>query len=137
MATAMLDQGADIRFVQEMLGHQRLETTRIYTHVSIEKLKAVHRLTHPSEIGWMGQTVAGSFQSTVAPGDVVALRSRLDLDQPSFARVLNMPTKALTNLEAGRTSTTGAVLRLLQILLSDQNLARKIRDSVLERTSLG
>jgi DNA-binding transcriptional regulator YiaG len=136
MATAMLDHGADIRFVQEMLGHQRLETTRIYTHVSIEKLKAVHRTTHPSEIGWMGQAVAGSFQRTVSPGDVVALRRSLDLDQPSFARVLNMPTKSLTNLEAGRTSLSGAVLRLLQILSSDPNIARKIRDSVPEKAFL-
>lgn len=44
MATAMLDHGADIRFVQEMLGHQRLETTQLYTHVSIEKLKSVPQL---------------------------------------------------------------------------------------------
>jgi len=39
----MLNHGADIRFVQEMLGHKRLETTLIYTRVSIEKLKKVHR----------------------------------------------------------------------------------------------
>lgn len=137
MATAMLDHGADIRFVQEMLGHQRLETTRIYTHVSIEKLKAVHRTTHPSEIGWIGQAVASSFQSTVSPGVVITLRRSLDLDQPSFARVLNVPTKALTNLEAGRTSPKGAVLRLFQILSRDPALARTLRDSVQGKTALG
>ena len=48
MATAMLEGGADVRFVQEMLGHASLETTQIYTHVSIEKLKAVHAATHPA-----------------------------------------------------------------------------------------
>jgi integrase/recombinase XerD len=47
MATAMLDGGADVRFVQEMLGHVSLATTQIYTRVSIEKLKAVHAATHP------------------------------------------------------------------------------------------
>ena len=137
MATAMLDHGADIRFVQEMLGHQRLETTRIYTHVSIEKLKAVHRTTHPSEIGWIGPAVAGSFQSTVSPGDVVAMRRSLDLDQPSFARVLNMPRMSLANLEEGRTSLKGAVLRLFQILSRDPALARTLRDSVQGMTALG
>lgn len=48
MATAMLDGGADVRFVQEMLGHVSLATTQIYTRVSIEKLKAVHAATHPA-----------------------------------------------------------------------------------------
>ncbi len=49
MATLMLDGGADIRFVQEMLGHSSLSTTQIYTHVSVEKLRKVHERTHPAE----------------------------------------------------------------------------------------
>lgn len=49
-ATHMLEGGADIRFIQEMLGHANLETTEIYTHVSIDKLIAVHRATHPSQL---------------------------------------------------------------------------------------
>ncbi len=49
-ATHMLEGGADIRFIQEMLGHANLETTEIYTHVSIEKLIAVHHATHPSRL---------------------------------------------------------------------------------------
>jgi integrase/recombinase XerD len=48
MATLMLENGADIRFVQAMLGHERLETTQIYTRVSIRKLKEVHEKTHPA-----------------------------------------------------------------------------------------
>lgn len=47
MATLMLEGGADIRYIQAMLGHMRLDTTQIYTHVSIQKLKQVHAMTHP------------------------------------------------------------------------------------------
>jgi RHS repeat-associated protein len=46
-ATAMLEGGADIRYIQEMLGHARLETTQIYTHVSIRALTEVHARCHP------------------------------------------------------------------------------------------
>jgi integrase/recombinase XerD len=48
MATLMLENGADIRYIQQMLGHANLETTEIYTHVSIRKLKDIHTATHPS-----------------------------------------------------------------------------------------
>jgi integrase/recombinase XerD len=47
MATLMLEGGADIRFIQQMLGHAELSTTEIYTHVSIRMLKQVHNATHP------------------------------------------------------------------------------------------
>ncbi len=49
MATLMLDNGADIRFIQAMLGHSDLSTTQIYTQVSIAKLKEIHALTHPAD----------------------------------------------------------------------------------------
>ena len=48
MATLMLEGGADIRIIQAILGHALLDTTQIYTHVAINQLKDVHRLTHPS-----------------------------------------------------------------------------------------
>ena len=50
MATLMLEGGADIRFIQEMLGHASIATTQIYTQVSIRKLKAIHEATHPARL---------------------------------------------------------------------------------------
>ena len=50
MATLMLEGGADVRYIQQMLGHSRLETTEVYTHVSIRTLKAVHSATHPARL---------------------------------------------------------------------------------------
>jgi integrase/recombinase XerD len=48
-ATLMLDAGADVRYVAEMLGHQKLETTMGYTRVSMAKLAEVHARCHPAE----------------------------------------------------------------------------------------
>ena len=49
-ATHMLEGGADIRFIQAILGHADLSSTQIYTHVAIGKLQAVHALTHPARL---------------------------------------------------------------------------------------
>ncbi len=51
MATHMLENGADIRFIQAMLGHEDLRSTQVYTQVSVEKLREIHKATHPAKMG--------------------------------------------------------------------------------------
>ena len=46
----MLEGGADIRFIQAMLGHADLKTTQIYTHVAVRQLQEIHRATHPAKL---------------------------------------------------------------------------------------
>ena len=55
MATLMLENGADIRYIQAMLGHAELSTTEIYTQVSIRMLKTIHTATHPGKLAEAGQ----------------------------------------------------------------------------------
>ena len=50
-ATAMLDNGADIRTIQELLGHASLSTTQVYAHTTFEQIKRVYNATHPRAKG--------------------------------------------------------------------------------------
>jgi len=69
MATLMLESGADIRFIQAMLGHAKLETTSIYTYVSIRKLKEIHELTHPaSRLGRRAPVITAAPEASVEAG---------------------------------------------------------------------
>jgi len=74
MATLMLENGADIRFIQAMLGHAELSTTQIYTQVSIRMLKQIHTATHP------GRPIAAARRRDADAGDAHALLAALDAE---------------------------------------------------------
>ena len=83
-ATHMLEGGADIRFIQALLGHTSLETTEIYTHVSIDKLIEVHRATHPSRLE-RAKAVDGQGQADASMALLQALADEEDEDADSDA----------------------------------------------------
>ncbi|MEA9997426.1 site-specific tyrosine recombinase XerC [Pseudomonas sp. 10B1] len=79
MATLMLENGADIRFIQAMLGHVSLNTTQIYTQVSIRALKEIHTATHPARL--QRQHSASETTTETLPDDPVeALLTALDAE---------------------------------------------------------
>jgi integrase/recombinase XerD len=79
MATLMLENGADIRFIQAMLGHVSLNTTQIYTQVSIRALKEIHTATHPARL--QRQNIASQTMAEPLPDDPVeALLTALDAE---------------------------------------------------------
>ena len=73
MATLMLENGADIRFIQQMLGHAELSTTEIYTQVSIRALKEVHARTHPAKLERSSSSSSSSTAVPAAPAAAPAL----------------------------------------------------------------
>jgi integrase/recombinase XerD len=76
MATLMLENGADIRFIQAMLGHVSLTTTEIYSHVAIRKLKEIHTATHPgARLEATPATSAGAASAEVEDEAVELLHS--------------------------------------------------------------
>jgi integrase/recombinase XerD len=71
-ATLMLENGADIRYIQAMLGHAELSTTQIYTQVSIRKLKEIHTATHPGKVRAARQSVGQEAEAAPTIEDVFA-----------------------------------------------------------------
>lgn len=78
-ATHMLENGADIRFIQALLGHADLGTTEIYTRVAILKLKQVHEATHPARLQGRGDA-QGAAASADAADARTALPDLFELD---------------------------------------------------------
>lgn len=67
MATHMLENGADIRYIQAILGHANLNTTQIYTQVSILKLKQIHEATHPARLERAGDAQNEAMREHLTP----------------------------------------------------------------------
>jgi integrase/recombinase XerD len=80
MATLMLENGADVRFIQAMLGHADLKTTEIYTQVSIKALKAVHTATHPAKPIRSRLAAHGNADTAQAASEAEALLALLDAE---------------------------------------------------------
>jgi integrase/recombinase XerD len=78
MATLMLEGGADLRFIQAMLGHAELSTTQIYTQVAIRQLSQVHAMTHPGAKRRRRSVQAGEDVSTPSPDPQTAAADLLD-----------------------------------------------------------
>lgn len=85
-ATHMLEGGADIRFIQALLGHADLSTTEIYTRVSVKKLKEVHSTTHPARLEPAGGDVGSQPDTTAARESLLAaLDAERDEEESSDA----------------------------------------------------
>lgn len=89
-ATHMLEGGADIRFIQALLGHADLSTTEIYTRVSVKKLKEVHSATHPARLERAGCDAGDVDERGVQPGAenaadalLAALQAEVDQEEAS------------------------------------------------------
>jgi integrase/recombinase XerD len=88
MATLMLENGADIRFIQAMLGHARLDTTQIYTHLAIGQLMLVHANTHPGaalRVAGAGKGEETAKAAQEAPGCAQAQEERESALQRLYA----------------------------------------------------
>jgi integrase/recombinase XerD len=85
MATLMLEGGADIRYIQAMLGHAELSTTQIYAQVSVRALQAVHAATHPAVANTPRQQQdrdgGGGGERKVAVSELLAVLEEEDQDE--------------------------------------------------------
>jgi site-specific recombinase XerD len=78
MATLMLEGGADIRFIQAMLGHADISSTQIYTQVAVRQLSQVHAMTHPGALRRRRSVQAAEDVPTPCPDPQTAAADLLD-----------------------------------------------------------
>jgi integrase/recombinase XerD len=95
MATLMLEGGADVRFIQEILGHVELSTTQVYTRISIRHLKAVHDATHP------GATLQRKLPLDTSVGPAAPAEANAASDAPAAAHATKADLLAALDVEAG------------------------------------
>ena len=108
-ATDMHRGGADIRYVQEMLGHARLETTQIYTHVHIEALREIHRRCHPHgripdeknarETNESEKTTSQEIRQVIEASSVQGVQQQPQVNETSPDPVAPMSDKAVPSVE--------------------------------------
>lgn len=72
MATQMLENGADVRYIQAMLGHADIKTTQVYTRVSIRALKDIHTATHPARLARTVRHPSASDEPPMTAADLLA-----------------------------------------------------------------
>ena len=77
-ATHMLENGADIRYIQALLGHASLTSTQIYTNVSLRKLKEIHEATHPARLRRAGGDEAAADGGRPRPEPAQTVAAVLD-----------------------------------------------------------
>lgn len=101
MATLMLERGADVRIIQEILGHASLDATQIYTHLSITHLKQVHDETHPSAKRGNGELAGDAAEIA---GDTIA-SAEIAIRETS-EEIATSDASTPTHREAAATSDT-------------------------------
>jgi integrase/recombinase XerD len=106
MATLMLENGADIRFIQQMLGHAELSTTQIYTQVSIRKLKEIHSLTHPAKLE--AKPPAHAVDAATAPNGAPVNGATTANGEPKNQMLLGFAEQAREQEAAALLSTLAA-----------------------------